>query len=147
MTIIRNQHDKTMETQNTNTTESAAGAEEQKIKTAMISTGAATLETVVQILEDHKITYALLGKDQKNHTVMRLSYETEQQPVIDDIQLIINFVDDAIALFTPLALTFLKAFGYEAELALKKLQDKYGNKKLLALDKLKSNKDGNEERK
>ena len=100
-------------------------------KTTMISTSNATHETVLQILKENKITYVELGKDQKKNTVLQLSYTNEQQPIIDDIQLLINFIEDAMDLFMPLIVKFLKAFGQEAEIALEKLQQKYADKKLL----------------
>ncbi len=139
MTTEKNQNDNHMET----TTETT-------LKTAMISTGSATHETVLQIVKEHKIDYTELGKDQKENTVIQLSYKDEQQPLIDDIQLMISFIEDAIALFTPIAIKFLKSFGKEAESALQKLQDKYADKKLLALGKQKkthskSKLDGNTE--
>lgn len=99
-------------------------------KTTMISTSNATHETVLQILKENNITHLELGKDQKENTVLQLSYTDEQQPVIDDIQLLINFIEDAVTLFMPLTVKFLKAFGEEAEIALKKLQEKYTDKKL-----------------
>lgn len=100
-------------------------------KTTMISTSNATHETVLQILKENKITYVELGKDQKENTVLQLTYTDEQQQVVDDIQLLINFIEDAVALFIPLTVKFLKAFGQEAEIALEKLQQKYADKKLL----------------
>ena len=103
---------------------------ETTTKTTMISTSNATHETVLQILEENKITFVELGKDQKENTVLQLSYREEQQPLIDDLQLLINFIEDASALFMPLVIKFLKAFGQEAEIALEKLQEKYADKKL-----------------
>lgn len=100
-------------------------------KTTMISTSDATHETVLQILKENKITYLELGKDQKGNTVLQLTYTDEQKPVVDDIQLLINFIEDALDLFMPLTVKFLKAFGREAEIALEKLQQKYADKKLL----------------
>lgn len=121
---------------------------ETRIKTTMISTSNATHETVLQILEENKITYLELGKDQKENTVLQLNYSENQQPIIDDIQLLINFIEDAVALFMPLTVKFLKAFGHEAELALKKLQEKYADKKLstnsLVKNTNKQETDGNE---
>jgi hypothetical protein len=99
-------------------------------KTTMICTSNATHETVLQILEENKITYIELGKDQKENTVLQLTYTEKQQPIIDDIQLLINFIEDAMDLFMPLIIKFLKAFGQEAEIALEKLQEKYADKKL-----------------
>ncbi|MDO9187640.1 MAG: hypothetical protein Q7W13_16645 [Bacteroidia bacterium] len=103
---------------------------ETTTRTTMISTNNATHETVLQILIENKITYLELGKDQKGNTVLQLSYTDEQQPVVEDLQLLINFIEDAAALFMPLILKFLKAFGQEAEIALEKLQEKYADKKL-----------------
>ncbi|MBS1650927.1 MAG: hypothetical protein JSU07_02860 [Bacteroidetes bacterium] len=99
-------------------------------KTTMISTSNATHETVLQIIKENKITYLELGKDQKENTVLQLTYTDDQQPVIDDIQLLINFIEDAVDLFMPLTVKFLKAFGQEAEIAFEKLQQKYADKKL-----------------
>lgn len=103
-------------------------------KTTMISTSNATHETVLQILKENNITYLELGKDQKKNTVLQLSYADKQQPVIDDIQLLINFIEDAITLIMPLTVKFLKAFGNEAEIVLKRLQEKYADKKLSVSD-------------
>lgn len=121
---------------------------ETTTKTTMISTSNATHESVLQILEENKITYLELGKDQKGNTVLQVSYTDKQQPVIDDLQLLINFIEDAVDLFMPLTVKFLKAFGHEAEIALKTLQEKYADKKLSVND-LKQNTskqktDGNE---
>lgn len=121
-------------------------------KTAMISTGSATQETVLQILNENKIEYKELGKDQNQNTVIQITYSKAQQPLIDDLQLIIAFVQDAIDLFTPLAIKFIKAFGEEAELALTKLQEKYAGRKLSITENSKNHQpkvettDGNNER-
>ena len=118
---LKNQHDK----YNKKTT-----SMETTSKTSMISTSNATHETVLQILKENSIAYLELGKDQKENTVLQLSYAENQQPVIDDIQLLINFIEDAVTLFMPLTVKFLKAFGEETESVLKKLQEKYADKKL-----------------
>ncbi|MBL7920691.1 MAG: hypothetical protein JNJ40_10280 [Bacteroidia bacterium] len=107
---------------------------ETTIKTTMISTSNATHESVLQILEENKITYVELGKDQKGNTVLQVSYTDKQQLVIDDLQLLINFIEDAVDLFMPITIKFLKAFGHEAEIALKTLQEKYADKKLSSND-------------
>jgi len=112
------------------TTSKKTTSMETTTRTTMISTNNATHETVLQILIENKITYLELGKDQKGNTVLQLSYTDEQQPVVEDLQLLINFIEDAAALFMPLILKFLKAFGQEAEIALEKLQEKYADKKL-----------------
>lgn len=121
---------------------------ETTTKTTMISTSNATHESVLQILNENKITYVELGKDQKGNAVLQVSYTDEQQPIIDDLQLLINFIEDAVAVFMPITIKFLKAFGHEAEIALKTLQEKYADKKLSDSD-LKENTskqktDGNE---
>lgn len=107
---------------------------EATTKTTMISTSNATHESVLQILEENKITYLELGKDQKGNTVLQVSYTDKQQPIIDDLQLLINFIEDAVDLFMPITVKFLKAFGHEAEIALKTLQEKYADKKPSAND-------------
>lgn len=132
---IKDQHDN-KKNQNDNQMETTA---ETTMKTIMFSTGSATYETVIQILKEHEIDYTELGKDQKESTVIQLSYKEEQQAIIDDIQLINNFVEDAIALFLPLVTKFLTAFGKEAELGLQKLQDKYAGKKLSTSNKSENN--------
>ncbi len=99
-----------------------------KTNTTMISTNCASHDTVVQILTEHKIAYKELGKDQKENTVLQVTYTDEQKSLVDDIQVLINFIEDALALFMPIAVKFLKAFGVEAESALKQLQDKYAKK-------------------
>lgn len=98
--------------------------------TTMISTNCASHDTIVQILTEHKIAYKELGKDQKENTVLQVTYTDEQKPLVNDIQVLINFIEDALALFMPIAIKFLKAFGTEAELALKQLQEKYANKNI-----------------
>lgn len=96
--------------------------------TTMISTNCASHEVVVQILTEYKIAYKELGKDQKENTVLQVTYTDEQKPLVDDIQVLINFIEDALALFMPIAIKFLKNFGEEAKSALKQLQDKYAKK-------------------
>jgi len=92
--------------------------------TTMISTNCASHDMVVQILTEHKIAYKELGKDQKENTVLQVTYTDEQKPLVNDIQVLINFIEDVLALFMPIAIKFLKAFGEEAESALKQLQEK-----------------------
>jgi hypothetical protein len=101
------------------------------IKTAMISTSNATHESVLQFLNEHKITYLELGKDQKENTIIKLDYAEEQQPIIDEIQLLIGFVEDLVALFAPIVTKCINAFGQEAEYAMQTLENKYGGKHLL----------------
>lgn len=96
--------------------------------TTMISTNCASQDMVVQILTEHKIVYKELGKDQKDNTVLQITYTDEQKPLINEIQVLINFIEDALALFMPIVIKFLKVFGEEAESALKQLQEKYAKK-------------------
>lgn len=120
MTTTNKKNDKQMET-TTN-----------KMKTAMISTNNATHESVLQILNEYKIEYLELGKDQKENMVIKLNYSKEQQPVIDEVQLLIGFIEDLVALFAPIVTKCINTFGNEAEHALQTLENKYKGKRLLA---------------
>lgn len=102
------------------------------MKTAMISTSNATHESVLQFLNEYKIDYLELGKDQKENMVIKLNYAEEQQPLIDEIQLLIAFVEDVVALFAPIVTKCINAFGQEAEHAMKTLENKYSGRQLLA---------------
>lgn len=110
------------------------------MKTAMISTSNATHESVLQFLNEHKIDYLELGKDQKGNMVIKLNYAEEQQPLIDEIQLLIGFVEDLVALFAPIVTKCINAFGQEAEYAMQTLENKYRGKQLLT-DQAKTSKE------
>ena len=114
----------------------AEGETETTTKTGVLSASIVTLEVVLNVLKKNSIEYKALATDQDERTILLITYKESQQSIIKDLVRLMNFFDEAAALFIPLLKTALTKLQNESEQILEELSTKHEFKKSLSLESL-----------
>lgn len=118
------------------TTNNIATGEKETNKTAVLSVSAITLEIVLPILKGNKIEHKTIATDQEEKTILQVNYKEDEQEIINDTIRVMNFFDEAAALFIPMLKTALTTLQDKSGQMLKDLSEKHGFKKSLNLGNL-----------
>ncbi|MEO6305539.1 MAG: hypothetical protein ABIP51_20415 [Bacteroidia bacterium] len=111
----------------------ASGETETTTKTGVLSASVITLEVVLNVLKSNGIEHKALATDQDGRTILLVTYKESQQSIINDIVRLMNFFDEAAALFIPLLKAALTKLQDDSEQILEELGKKHEFKKSLNL--------------
>ncbi len=112
------------------TTNNIATSEtESPKKTAVLSVSVITLDTVLALLHAIEIEHKTLATDQESKTILQVTYKEDQQKQLNDLVHLMNFLDEAVALFIPLLKTTLTELQDKSENLLQELIKKYEARK------------------
>lgn len=118
------------------TTGTAITGETKKRKTIVLSVSVITRDLVLMILKKAEIEHETLAIDQDGKTILKVIYSENDKELMNDIIRLMDFFDEAIALFVPLLKTALSDLQKNSDMMLEGLSAKYQTTKFLALDKL-----------
>ncbi len=120
------------------TANNIAGSESGKAKIAVISISAIALETVLMVLRGGKIEYTILATDQDGKTILQVNYKEDQVSILNEIMILIDFIDEATAAFMPILKATLNSLEEKAKQLIKDFAKKAESKKALNLGALKN---------